>query len=202
MRKIPPAWIDQTRLGGLIVAPWGTHYGNQDAIVRLEVGGGGASASGSFTRPAEFMKLRSQRLPFAGHHAYAPDGVGAAERSTTPVTADELLGHDDQFAVSTFAVGLRVRDCHHRAAVKRDGARPVWFYGLADNSWACVLFRDGQPESQVWQAGPRKLWDEVNAALEWWREAGRPSHGRFGLTVTTEGAQRAWLDDPADSWEI
>ncbi|MGW0599977.1 methyltransferase domain-containing protein [Streptomyces sp. NPDC002776] len=201
VRKIPPAWIDQLRLGGIIVAPWGTHYGHQDAIVRLEVAEDGASASGPFTRPAEFMKLRSQRLPFAGHHAYAPDGVGAAERSTTAVTADELLG-PDQFAASTFAVGLRVRDCHQRAADKRDGVRPVWFYGLADNSWACVMFHDEQSEAQVWQSGPRRLWDEVAAALDWWRDAGKPTHERFGLTVTTEGTQRAWLDDPADSWKV
>ncbi|MEV0175406.1 methyltransferase domain-containing protein [Streptomyces sp. NPDC050803] len=202
VRRIPPAWIDQTRLGGIIIAPWGTHYSHQDAIVRLKVAEDGASASGMFTGPVEFMKLRDQRLPFAGHHAYAPRGVGAAERGTTAVTAEDLLGSDGQFAASTFAAGLRVRDCYHRAADKRDGSRPVWFYGLADTSWACVMFRDGQDEAQVWQAGPRRLWDEVTAALDWWRAVGQPGHERFGLTVTAEGAQRAWLDDPADSWEV
>lgn len=201
VRRVPPVWIDQIRPGGMIVAPWGTHYSHQDAIVRLVVAKDGASASGTFTGPVEFMKLRGQRLPFAGHHAHAPDGLGEAERGTTAVTEGDLLGNG-QFAASTFAVGLRVRGCHQRVADKRDGARPVWFYGLKDPSWACIMFRDGHDEAQVWQSGPRRLWDEVDASLDWWREAGQPGHDRFGLTVTGDGTQRVWLDQPIDSWGV
>ncbi|MEU9732863.1 methyltransferase domain-containing protein [Streptomyces sp. NPDC048002] len=201
VRRIPPAWIDQTVPGGLIVAPWGTHYGHQDAIVRLEVAADGATASGRFRRPAEFMKLREQRLEFAGHHAYAPEGLGDADRSTTDVTEADLLG-GDQFAACRFAVGLRVRDCHHRAAERRDGARPVWFYSLSDSSWSCVMFREGKEQAHVWQSGPRRLWDEVAAALQWWHEQERPGHERFGLTATVEGAQRVWLDEPTNSWAV
>lgn len=200
VRRIPPAWLAQTRPGGLIVAPWGTHYSNQDAIVRLAVAEDGASASGRFTGPAEFMKLRSQRLPFAGHDLYVPDGVKGAEQSTTRITEHQLLG-DSRFEASSFAVGLRVRDCYHVAADARDGARPVWFYGLNDQSWACVMFREGETESRVWQAGPRTLWDQVAAALSWWRASGEPGFERLGLTVTAQG-QWAWLDRPSDSWEV
>ncbi|MFC7470491.1 hypothetical protein ACFQVA_27485 [Actinomadura keratinilytica] len=90
--------------------------------------------------------------------------------------------------------------CLNVVAGKRGGARPVWFYGLTDRSWACVMFRDGAA-ARVWQSGPRRLWDEAEAALTWWEERGRPGHERFGLTVTAVG-QSAWLDDPADSWEV
>ncbi|WP_329338623.1 methyltransferase domain-containing protein [Streptomyces sp. NBC_00663] len=200
IRSVPPAWLAQTRPGGRIVAPWGTHYGNEDAIVRLDVDEDGASASGRFTGPVEFMKLRSQRLPFVGHTVYVPDGVSGADRSTTGVTEEQLLG-DGRFAAASFAVGLRVRDCHHQAAAARDGARPVWFYGLADKSWACVMFRDGQDEASVWQSGPRRLWDEVAAALAWWRAAGEPGIERFGLTVTAD-SQHAWLDRPSEAWQV
>ncbi|MET9829391.1 hypothetical protein ABZ078_08775 [Streptomyces sp. NPDC006385] len=50
-----------------------------------------------------------------------------------------------RFTVTRFAIGLRVLDCHHRAAHQREDSRPVWFYGLTDKSCACVMFRDSQP---------------------------------------------------------
>ncbi|NEA46199.1 methyltransferase domain-containing protein [Streptomyces sp. SID10815] len=200
VREIPPAWLRDTAPGGRIIAPWGTHFSNEDALVRLDLAEDQASASGRFLGPVEFMKLRSQRSPFAGHRAYVPDGVSGADRGTTTVTEEQLLG-DGRFAVTRFAVGLRVRDCHHQAAAERDGARPVWFYGLTDRSWACVVFRDGHAEAQVWQSGPRRLWDEVSAALTWWRTAGEPGYERFGLTVTAHG-QHAWLDCPTEVWDV
>lgn len=201
LRQIPGAWVEQVRPGGLILAPWGTHYSNGDATVRLTVAEDGSSASGSFTGPVEFMKLRAQRLPFASHDEYVPDGVGSARRSTARVTEDELLG-EGRFDPRTFAIGLRVRDCYHVAAEKRDGARPVWFYGLGeDRSWACVMFRDEGPTS-VWQSGQRKLFDEVSEALSWWRDAGQPGFERFGLTVTAAGEHSVWLDAPESAWAV
>jgi hypothetical protein len=77
----------------------------------------------------------------------------------------------------------------------------VWFYGLDDRSWAVVMFQDGATTARVWQSGPRRLWDEVEAAFHWWEERGKPGYERFGLTVTAEG-QRAWLDDPAVWWTV
>jgi protein-L-isoaspartate O-methyltransferase len=201
LRSVPPAWISQVRPGGLILAPWGTHYSNQDALVRLQVAEDGKSASGAFTGPVEFMKLRSHRLAFAGHDLYVPHGVSGADRSTTVVAEEQWLG-GDRFAVSSFAVGLRVPVCYRQVAPQRDGRRPVWFYGLEDRSWACVMVHDACAEAQIWQSGPRRLFDEVSAALAWWREAGEPGYDRLGLTVTQDGRHRAWLDEPTQAWDI
>lgn len=200
LRQIPGAWLEQTTPGGLILAPWGTDYSNADAVVRLAVAEDGTSASGCFTRPVEFMKLRSQRRRFAGHKAYVPAGVSGADRSATDVTEAELLG-EGRFDARTFAVGLRVRGCYRVVTEKEDGARPVWFYGLTDRSWACVMFRDGG-ETTVWQSGPRKLWNEVSEALRWWEDADRPGYERFGLSVTADGEHRAWLDSPHHTWPV
>ncbi|GGW89726.1 methyltransferase domain-containing protein [Streptomyces noursei] len=196
LRQVPGAWIEQTRPGGLIVAPWGTHYSNVDAVACLTVRGG--QASGRFARPVEFMKLRAQRRQRIAHNDYAPPSALAdADTSTTDVTeADFVTG---RYTAVQFALGLRVRDCAQSIADKRDGARPVWFYGLTDRSWACVMFHDDQIQARVWQSGPRRLWDEVEAAYCWWDTQGRPTHDRFGLTVSLEG-QWAWLDEPANSW--
>ncbi|MDH6188925.1 protein-L-isoaspartate O-methyltransferase [Streptomyces sp. CZ24] len=198
LRSLPFAWVRQSRPGGVIVAPWGTHYSNADAIARLVVAEDGRSASGAFAGPVEFMKLRSQRLPPVVHRAYVPDTVAAGQETTTTVGEAAFAG--DRFGAGRFALGLRVGACLNVVAGKRGGARPVWFYGLTDRSWACVMFRDGAA-ARVWQSGPRRLWDEAEAALTWWEERGRPGHERFGLTVTAVG-QSAWLDDPADSWEV
>ncbi|MFH8556505.1 methyltransferase domain-containing protein [Streptomyces celluloflavus] len=198
LRSIPFAWVRQCRPGAVIVAPWGTHYSNADAVARLAVADDGGSASGMFTGPVEFMKLRAQRLPPVVHGEYVTGSVAEGDESSTTVTEAEFAG--ERFAPQRFALGLRVRDCCHVVAEKRDGARPVWFYGLTDRSWACVQFRDGNT-ARVWQSGPRRLWDEAEAAHHWWVGRGEPDHTRFGLTVTPEG-RRAWLDDPADSWPV
>ncbi|MCE3030416.1 methyltransferase domain-containing protein [Streptomyces sp. CMSTAAHL-2] len=199
VRQVPRAWLRDAP-GGVILVPWGTHLGNGDALVRLRVSEDGGSAEGRFLGPVEFMKVRGQRSPFAGHDVYVPDGVAGAARSTTAVTEEQLLG-GDRFAAQRFAVGLMVRNCYQQVADRRGGARPVWFYGLTDRSWACVMFQEGRAEAVVWQFGHRRLWDEVATALAWWRAAGEPGYGRFGLTVTAQG-QRAWLDRPAGSWEV
>ncbi|MFI1607997.1 methyltransferase domain-containing protein [Streptomyces griseofuscus] len=200
VRQIPPAWLRDTP-GGMILAPWGTHFGNGDALVRLRVSEDGGVAEGRFLGPVEFMKLRGQRSPFAGHDVHVPNGVAGADRSTTTVTEEQLLGGDDRFDARRFALGLLVRNCHQQVADKRDGTRPVWFYGLTERSWACVMFQDGHAEATVWQSGPRRLWDEVATALAWWRAAGEPGYERLGLTATAHG-QRAWLDRPAESWDV
>ncbi|UFR03237.1 methyltransferase domain-containing protein [Streptomyces sp. Go40/10] len=199
IRRVPPAWIRQTRSGGVILAPWGTSYGNGDAMVRLEVEG--EVATGSFIRSVEFMKLRAQRDPAPAHGDYLSAGpLADAERSTTPLTEAEFV--TGRFTDLPFVPGLRVPRCRQAVAEKRDGARPVWFYGLTDMSWACVMFRDGERHASVWQSGPRRLWDEVSDAYRWWADRGSPDVSRFGLTVEKE-KQYAWLDGPGhERWPV
>ncbi len=199
IRSVPTAWINQTRPGGAILAPWGTFYSNADAMVRLTVTSG--VATGPFTRSVEFMKLRAQRGPTTRHDDYLSAGhLEDAERSATDITEEEFV--TGRFTDLPFVLGLRVFQCRQAVAVKRDGARPVWFYGLTDSSWACVMFRDEEARASVWQSGARRLWDEVTDAYRWWKRRGSPELTRFGLTVTAHG-QRAWLDDPAqESWPV
>ncbi|OAL11178.1 protein-L-isoaspartate(D-aspartate) O-methyltransferase [Streptomyces noursei] len=199
LRSIPFTWVQQCRPGGVIVVPWGTHFGNGDAVVRLVVSDDGESALGLFSGPVEFMKLRAQRLGPVVHREYVTGSVADGDESETDLAEGDFLG-SGRFSPQSFALGLRVRDCVHTVAGKRDGARPVWLYSLTDRSWACVMFRDGDT-ARVWQAGPRRLWDEAEAAYRWWEQNGKPGHDRFGLTVTADG-QAVWLDDPAHSWPL
>ncbi|MFB6534280.1 methyltransferase domain-containing protein [Streptomyces noursei] len=198
LRAVPYAWLAQCRPGGVIVVPWGTHFGNGDAVARLVVSDDGRSASGRFTGPVEFMKLRAQRLPPVVHRDYVRGSVADGDESATSVAEDAFVV--GPFDALRFVLGLRVPRCLQVVGEKRDGARPVWLYGLGDRSWACVQFREGRA-ARVWQHGDRRLWDEAEAAYRWWTARGRPAHDRFGLTVGAGGA-RAWLERPADSWRL
>jgi protein-L-isoaspartate O-methyltransferase len=190
------AWVGQTRPGGVVVVPWGTYHAYTEATARLVVAEDGQSASGHFTRPVNFMRMRSQRLVRPAHSSYVPArGTGGADRSTTTVTEAEFL--TGSLDVEAFAVGLRVPDCTHVPDRKQAGKRAVWFYGLTDRSWAVVVFRDGRDTATVYQSGQRRLWDEVETAFRWWQDQGRPGFHRFGLTVTAD-RQVAWLDEPSN----
>lgn len=191
--RVPAAWIEQARPGALIVAPWRTRFVHHGAVVRLTVGQDG-SASGPFTRPAEFMQSRPERTAWVNHADYVPPGdawpAGTVESSTS-VDPGELWG--EEFAAAQFAVGLAVPDVVHTVNGD-DGTHTAWFYSLRDLSWAVVFF-DGGPAAEVYQGGARRLFDEIEAAYAWWVEQARPGHERFGLTVTLNG-ETPWLDTP------
>ncbi|WP_328915817.1 MULTISPECIES: methyltransferase domain-containing protein [unclassified Streptomyces] len=193
LREIPYAWVEQTAPGGTIVVPWGTHFGNGDALVRLEVADG--VASGRFTRLVEFMKMRGQRTTVRHGDVVPAEGTAGADESTTTLAAEEIL--TGRYASAPFVLGLLVPGCVRALAERRGDVQPVWFYGLTDRSWAVAVFREGRPTSTVWQAGPRRLWDEVEGAVRWWQSRGCPAFDRFGLTVGPAG-QRVWLDEPGN----
>lgn len=190
VHQVPTAWLQQARPGGLIVVPWGTRYGNLNAVARLRVDADG-TAGGRFTRLVEFMLDRRQRAPWPAHETYLPDGewpAGVRESETT-LSFDEL-------SMAEFVVGLCVPDITYTLSRDDQGTTGVWLYGLKDRSWALVSFcQDGCREFDVLQDGPRSLWDEVEAACRWWEGEQRPDVTRFGLTVGPD-SHRIWLDSP------
>ncbi|WP_225097860.1 methyltransferase domain-containing protein [Streptomyces sp. CoH27] len=200
VRAVPPCWSEQTRPGGVVLAPWGTHYSDQDALVRLTVGEDG-QASGPFLRLVDFMKLRAQRLDWDQFRGHVHEFPGDTDESFTRLTLADLGG---RYTTARFVTGLCVPDCAHvvnqasRTDQTDEGAGRAWFFDLRSRSWAAVEFRGSEPDATVYQSGPRRLWDEVERALTWWAERGRPDLDRFGLTVGRDGAARVWLDHPAD----
>ncbi|MFJ1643863.1 methyltransferase domain-containing protein [Streptomyces sp. NPDC088258] len=195
VHDVPYSWVRQTEEGG-IVAPWGTGYGGE-AIVRLVVEGG--VARGRFTRSSAFMRLRQQRQPrpplaaYLGGAVWPADGVRSATVLSPAATGDWL---------AQFVLGLRVPGVFWRAERYEDGVYTLWLYSDDTLSWATADHVPGEvAEFEVVQSGPRELWSEVEAAFRWWERRGRPGFNRFGLTVGPDG-QRAWLDDPGDSWPV
>ncbi|MDT0343285.1 methyltransferase domain-containing protein [Streptomyces litchfieldiae] len=193
LRRIPWAWVEQMRPGGVIVVPWGTPWSPADALVRLVVAEDGASASGQFADDlVQFMKARSQRHTVE-HATYVsgpwPHG---ADESATALGPEVMTG--GSYDPALFVLGLLVRQCALAVGTQDDGTTVAWLYGLGgDASWAAVGWRSGTDGGEVYQHGPRRLWSEAEAALGWWRRRGEPGPGRFGLTISREG-EHIWLD--------
>ncbi|MFJ9692551.1 methyltransferase domain-containing protein [Kitasatospora sp. NPDC101183] len=192
LRSIPPAWLSQVRPGGVIVSPVSPLLGG-GAVVRLTVGDD-AAASGRFTRSSAFMLLRQQRYVGAPVDDYLPgEWPGDAGQSWTRLDPEDVGG--DWPAL--FACALALPDVYYRRHDYGEG-RMWWLFDTAVTSWATVDSAPGQPRFEVRQFGPRRLWDEMEAAHDRWAAAGRPGYGRYGLTVTATG-QRAWLDEPGNA---
>ncbi|MER5971450.1 methyltransferase domain-containing protein [Streptomyces sp. NPDC002055] len=193
VRTVPYPWVTQTRPGGVILTPWETPwlcYG----LLRLDVGGDG-TASGRFSPHSAFMLMREQRTDLRIFRDVVRDEHSPRE-SVTGLSPWTVTG--DDWALG-FAVGLRLSDVWHAWQDEPDveGVRSrLWLATTDARSWAAVDW-DGRRSDRftVWQYGPRRLWDEAETAYRWWRDAGEPGPGRFGLTVTPDG-QLPWLDSP------
>ncbi|MFE3205687.1 methyltransferase domain-containing protein [Embleya sp. NPDC059237] len=186
--QVPYAWIEQARADAVIVAPWSPGCG-AGALLRLVAGDDG-TASGKFVRSVAFMELRGQRDD-------GGEGFEAA-REAEPATGEaavewvlESLYADGNF---THAVALHLPDVR----LETLGGGAVWRLWDGGRSWALVDDRPGIGKAV--QGGPRRLWDEVDAALRWQDE--HRVHGYdFGITVDPN-RQWAWAEHPERRWEM
>ncbi|MCX4747752.1 protein-L-isoaspartate(D-aspartate) O-methyltransferase [Kitasatospora sp. NBC_01287] len=188
VQRVPRAWIEQTRPGGVIVTPWGTPYANA-GLLRLEVGEVGGPSYGRFVDNVSFMWVRAQRPQEADRPATAPDSRG-------PSRMDPELASESVHAA--FVIGLRVPGARYMHTWDEQDPALTYRMQLTDGrgSWASVSYSDWDDDGAVHQAGPRRLWDEITRARLWWLEEGRPELTRFGITVTADGEQAVWLDSP------
>jgi protein-L-isoaspartate(D-aspartate) O-methyltransferase len=189
--EIPFAWVEQTRPGGVIVAPYLPGYGF-GWLARLHVLGDG-TAVGRFPGIAGYIMLRGQRP------ARGPAGEfvhGDFTESTTRLDPRRVAeDHAADLAVSAMVPGIQ-RRIYYGEGDEADECT-VWILerDTRAGSWASVDYIPGDAEFVVQQHGERRLWDEVEAAYLRWLSWGRPGLDRFGLTVSQEG-RRVWLDSP------
>lgn len=193
VRAVPWEWVAQTKPGGVLVVPWGTQFTPSDALVRLVTADDGTSASGRLLSLVQFMKLRAHRLEMPLESYFPGEWPHGADETRTDLGRE--LAEGGSYSEVAFLLGLAVPQCTLAAGRQEDGTVTAWLYGLSDRSWAAVGWRPGEPKGEVYQCGPRRLWDAVEAAWRWWDAHGRPEVSRFGLTVTA-GHQQVWLDQP------
>jgi hypothetical protein len=179
---VPYAWVSQTRPGGLVVTPWSSAY-QPAGLLSLAVAADGTATGGLVNTTISFMDLRDQRI----HHAAVAEVVrdtDTPEVSDTDLHASDLCNGADV----RFAIACQVPDCvwEYVPATDNDRRWCVWFLDSATRSWARF---DYQPDTERWpvhQFGPRRLWDEVVAAYQWWDRVGRPSVTQWRFTVTAD----------------
>ncbi|WP_051970637.1 methyltransferase domain-containing protein [Kitasatospora azatica] len=194
VRRVPQPWVEQTRPGGIILTPWDNPWICW-GLLTLAVSESGA-AVGRFSSDSAFMLMRTQRASLSISDV-VKEGHKPDESTTTLPRRTVVWGN------AAFAVGMRLGDVGNTwqdAPVEGVKDR-LWLVTIDGTSWAAVDHDGGdQDEFTVHQYGPRRLWDEVEAAYFWWVENGKPGPERFGLTVTPDGEHRAWLDEPVLSW--
>lgn len=172
--QIPPAWLTQTTIDGVVVAPLGA------GVARITNHGDGQATGRFLPNAAYFMPLRHD----VGQAELA-DVIDAATAlsGTTRIREHGIDIYRDNEA--RFWLDLNQPGVHTGQV---DDAGIAYH---ADGSWARI---NGDT---VAQGGTRRLWDEIETSHSTWLAAGKPTRDRFGLTITPEH-QHVWLDDPAN----
>ncbi|MGH3869744.1 MAG: methyltransferase domain-containing protein [Pseudonocardiaceae bacterium] len=183
VQQVPYSWIAQTRPGGKILTPWGTHYHN-GALASFIVHDDG-TATGRVVGNVAFMFLRDQRI-YASVDDEECDET-TARKSHTSVAPYSMVGDYD----ASLAIGMTVPDCS--VIIVSDPTAELtgtlWFVDPDTNSWATMHYQPDSDTYSIRQSGPRNLWDEVETAYHWWLQAGSPGPQRWRITITPEGQQ-------------
>ncbi|WP_073224282.1 methyltransferase domain-containing protein [Streptomyces sp. NBRC 110465] len=185
--EIPHAWVDQAPQGR-IVSPWGGSFFPYSFAV-LDVHEG--SAEGRFTGYPAFMRSRIRRPKrgylndFLHHRQHAEHATTSLSPLTVAQDADAL-----------FYIGLALPDAWHLPVAADDDSGEMTLWILADDqrSWASADYTPDAHQYAVVQYGPRRLWDEAEAAHGAWEALGRPTRARAGISITER--QWLWIDEP------
>ncbi len=190
---IPYSWVAQTRAGGRILLPWADTY--TSGLLALTVGDDG-TARGGIVAESTFMWLRGQRDTRGAVRPTTSGGVADPDRIDSRVTTlhpHNITGPHG----ARLAIGQRVPGCQWRYW-PWEPDDPVGVLWLVDpwGSWAKLTHTTPGADEDVFpvqQQGPRRLWDEVEAAYHWWVDVGCPPPDRWEFVVTPDG-QRIGLD--------
>ncbi len=198
VRRLPHEWVQQTRPGGVIVAPFACTWADLTYIARLTVDRAGA-AHGRFRWPVTFMIMRSQRLDYGD----VAELIGDAAPTRRATALDPVAVSQQQvlaLVMSAAVPGAELVYDEDRQTVLVG----VWQAAPGAGSFAEVHGCDS--ENGPWtvdQWGPRRLWDEVESAFAVWESHGFPDADQFGLSVRSADDHRLWLGTPdGPSWPL
>lgn len=191
VRRIPYAWVRQTKPGGIILATVGSwSYGT--GLAKLTVRGDG-TAEGRITGPSSFMPARSQAVvPHVGDlTARTADADSERATSVSPRLLEEWM--------PAFLAQLAAPGAQLIRLVPDDGAEKVYLFDTERESFA-ELTSHGD-DWTVRQGGPVALWDDIESALATWQDAGRPEIDSVRLHVTMQAHTYEIGGNPHLRWE-
>ncbi|MFF3684358.1 ATP-grasp peptide maturase system methyltransferase [Streptomyces sp. NPDC002187] len=191
VRRIPYAWVRQTKPGGIILGtvgswPWGT------GLAKVTVGEDG-TAEGAIIGRSSFMQARAQAVtPLAGDLS-ARTAYADSERTAlvSPLALEEWM--------PAFLAQLAAPSAQFVRAARDDGAQLQYLFDPERESFAEFLADGG-----IWtvrQGGPVALWDDIERTLVAWQDDGSSAIEAVRLRVTNR-AHLYWIDgSPSLRWE-
>ncbi|MGW2469497.1 ATP-grasp peptide maturase system methyltransferase [Streptomyces bauhiniae] len=191
VRRIPYAWVRQTRPGGIILAtvgPSAWSYGT--GLAKLTVKDDG-TAEGRIIGRTSFMPARAEAVTPLFGDLSARAAYADSERRTT-LSPDVLNDWMPAFLAQLAAPGTQL------VRAVSDGRETVYLFDTGRESFA-ALSADGS-EWHVRQGGPVSIWDAIENAVTAWRNAGEPDITSVRMEITPQ-AHAYWIDDhPALRW--
>lgn len=191
VRRIPQAWLRQTKPGGVVLATvgawsWGT--GLAKVVVQDD-----STAEGRITGRASFMQARAEATsPLTGDlnaRAYYAD----SERES--VYSPDLLRE----WMPAFLAQLAVPDTQVIRATDSKGLA-IHLFDVRGESFA-ELRQNGDRTWTVRQGGPRRIWDRIEDTLAGWYAIGSPDITMVRLRITHE-RHEYWIEgDNRLRWE-
>jgi protein-L-isoaspartate(D-aspartate) O-methyltransferase len=204
--RIPDAWLEQCRAGGIIVAPLSRGHFEAVALIRLVSQTDGSWLGNFHPGGASFMPLRGWMTAGVVSGDLLPlvrDTPGETRLCTIP----EWLAYGPE----RVNVGSSGRGLEPNFLLRIDIPELSWHWfdrlpaivSAVDRSWArTTVGEDGQ--LTVTQGGPHRLWDLVERSWATFLQLGKPGMGRYGMTITRDRRQFVWLDSPdsENRWEL
>ncbi|WP_016908388.1 ATP-grasp peptide maturase system methyltransferase [Streptomyces xiaopingdaonensis] len=183
LRRIPYAWVRQTKPGGIILAtlsPSSWSYGT--GLAKLTVKDG--TAEGRIIGRTSFMPARAEAVvPLSGDLA-ARAAYADTERKTR-LSPDVLNDWMPAFLAQLAAPGAQLI---HAVS---DSREVVYLFDTEREAFA-ALTADGD-QWRVRQGGPVAIWDAIEEAVTAWQKAGEPDITAVRVAVT-RNAHTYWID--------
>lgn len=182
--RIPYAWVEQTAPGGIILTPLKTDFA-AGPLVAFTVGPDGLATGRVVPPRVAFMEIRAQRTPIASWDGLRWDDPDA-DLTYTEVMPWTTLGNE----APQWAVAVAVPSCRYELWPRTPGRNPshgvAWLGEPLSGSWASVIPSNTEGRYEVRQHGPRRLWNEVEAAHRWWLDQGKPTLDQWRFTVSAD----------------
>ncbi|MEV0604511.1 methyltransferase domain-containing protein [Streptomyces sp. NPDC050315] len=190
VRTVPAVWLAQTRPGARIITPWSSAWISYGTLTLTRRADG--TASGRFAPYGAYMTMRGQRPDVELDRDLLREGQ-IPDRSTSVLSPWAVAGEDLD---AQFAIGLRVPDVWHSWDTQTDQTHiRLWLADDSASSWAAVDYDGRQLDTfAVQQHGPRRLWNEIEAAHQEWTRVGRPAIAQHHVTIGPYGRTELNVD--------
>jgi methyltransferase of ATP-grasp peptide maturase system len=184
VRTIPPAWLAQTRPGGKILTNLGGWlFGH--ARVLLTVHDDGTASGPLLPGTISFMAARAHQKPAFGNPFHWASLRGEEREAH----------HGPEWITEASAEAFHMRFQAQWAAPNAQFVMDDEETCLIDAVSGSVATLTSHGDAwRVHQAGPVRLWDRIEAALDAHESAGKPAPETFQLHIDAEGTH--WLRHP------